>query len=72
MENLMIQNLVQLTHLEKTYGYLPGMGEVTVAALFGPDEVTYREITPQGPDGAHPSLANQKAIARAFVECLTS
>ncbi len=47
------------------------MGEVTVAALFGSDEVTYREITLQGPDGAHPSLANQKAIARAFVECLT-
>jgi acyl-CoA thioesterase I len=25
----------------------------------------------QGPDGVHPSLAGQKAIARAFVERLT-
>ena len=44
MQNPMIQNLVQFTHLEKTYGYLPGMNEVTAAALFGLDEVTYREI----------------------------
>jgi acyl-CoA thioesterase I len=44
MQNPMIENLVQFTHLEKTYSYLPGMSEVTVAALFGLDEVTYREI----------------------------
>jgi acyl-CoA thioesterase-1 len=44
MQNPMIQNLVQFTHLEKTYGYLPGMGEATVAALFDLDEVTYRQI----------------------------
>jgi lysophospholipase L1-like esterase len=44
MQNPMIQNLVQFTHLEKTYGYLPGMGEATVAALFGLNEATYREI----------------------------
>src|SRR5215218_9235920 len=44
MQNPMIQNLVQFTHLEKTYGYLPGMSEATVAALFGLDEATYREI----------------------------
>ena len=129
MQNPMIQNLVQFTHLEKTYGYLPGIGEATLAALFGLDEATYREIkahfdenaresaqellgnsslaervdrlpfrfaiasfvreqdepvvdlqttfgTPadpalQGPDGVHPSLAGQKAIAKAFVERLT-
>jgi acyl-CoA thioesterase-1 len=44
MQNPMIQNLVQFTHLEKTYGYLPGIGEATLAALFGLDEATYREI----------------------------
>jgi hypothetical protein len=44
MQNPMIQNLVQFRHLQKTYGYLPGMSEATVAALFGLDEVTYREI----------------------------
>ena len=44
MQNPMIENLVQFTHLEKTYGYLPGMSEATVAALFGLDEATYREI----------------------------
>ena len=27
--------------------------------------------TLQGPDGVHPSLAGQKAIVKAFVECLT-
>ena len=44
MQNPMIQNLIQFTHLEKTYGYLPGTSESTQAALFGLDEVTYREI----------------------------
>lgn len=44
MQNPMIQNLVQFTHLEKTYGYLPGMSEATAAALFGLDEATHREI----------------------------
>ena len=38
----MIKNLVQFTHLEKTYGYLPGMGDATVAALFGLDEAAYQ------------------------------
>jgi acyl-CoA thioesterase I len=44
MQNPMIQNLVQFTHLEKLYGYLPGMDEATVAALFGLDEAAYRQI----------------------------
>ena len=44
MQIPMIENLVQFTHLEKTYGYLPGTSEATVAALFGLDEATYREI----------------------------
>ncbi|MEJ7870706.1 MAG: SGNH/GDSL hydrolase family protein, partial [Rubrobacteraceae bacterium] len=44
MQNPMIQKLVQFTHLEKMYGYLPGMSEATVAALLGLDEATYREI----------------------------
>ncbi|MBA2783083.1 MAG: hypothetical protein H0T74_09200 [Rubrobacteraceae bacterium] len=44
MQNPMIEKLVQFTHLEKTYGYLPGMSEATVAALLGLDEATYREI----------------------------
>src|SRR5215211_6957939 len=29
MQIPMIENLVQFTHLEKTYGYLPGMSEAT-------------------------------------------
>jgi len=44
MQNPMIEKLVQFTHLEKTYGYLPGMSEATVAALLGLDEAAYREI----------------------------
>ena len=35
MQNQMIENLVQYTHLEKVYGYLPGMDEALMARLFG-------------------------------------
>jgi len=40
---------------------------VDVQAVFG----TPADPELQGPDGVHPSLAGQKAIARAFVERLT-
>jgi len=40
---------------------------VDIQAVFGSSAVP--EL--QGPDGVHPSLAGQKAIARAFVESLT-
>lgn len=40
---------------------------VDIQALFG----TPADPELQGPDGVHPSLAGQKAIARAFVESLT-
>ena len=43
MKNQMIDQLVQFTHLEKTYGYLPGMSDATVAALFGLDEAAYQD-----------------------------
>jgi len=43
MQDDMIRNLVRFTHPEKTYGYLPGMGEATLAALFGLDEADYRD-----------------------------
>ena len=33
MQNQMIENLVQFTHLEKLYGYLPGMDEALMAQL---------------------------------------
>lgn len=45
MQNqMMIENLLQFTHLEKLYSYLPGMDGATVATLFGLDEAAYREI----------------------------
>jgi hypothetical protein len=31
MQNRMIEDFVQLTHLEKLYGYLPGMDEAFMA-----------------------------------------
>ena len=43
MQNPMIQNLVQFTHLEKTYGYLPGLNDATLAALLGLDKAAYRD-----------------------------
>ena len=43
MDNQMIHELIRFTHLEKTYGYLPGMSEATAAALFGLDEAAYRD-----------------------------
>ncbi len=43
MQDDMIRNLLRFRHPEKTYGYLPGMGEATLAALFGLDEADYRD-----------------------------
>ena len=40
----MIENLVQYTHLEKIYGYLPGMDEALMARLFGLSAEEYREV----------------------------
>jgi len=45
MQNQMIANLVQFTHLEKLYGYLPGRDEALMARLFGLDLKGYRAIT---------------------------
>lgn len=45
MQNkMMIEKLVQFTHLEKLYGYLPSMDEELLAQLFGLDLEEYREI----------------------------
>ena len=45
MQNkMMIETWVQYTHLEKLYGYLPGMDEELPARLFGLDPEEYREI----------------------------
>jgi acyl-CoA thioesterase I len=43
MKDQMIYELVRFTHLEKTYGYLPGMSNATAAALFGLDEAAYQD-----------------------------
>ena len=43
MNDQMIHELIRFTHLEKTYGYLPGMSEATAAALFGLDEAAYQD-----------------------------
>jgi acyl-CoA thioesterase I len=41
---MMIEKLVQFTHLEKLYGYLPGMDEALQARLFGLDPEEYRAV----------------------------
>jgi lysophospholipase L1-like esterase len=41
---MMIETWVQYTHLEKLYGYLPGMDEALLARLFGLDLEEYREM----------------------------
>jgi acyl-CoA thioesterase-1 len=43
VKNQMIEELIRYTHLEKTYGYLPGMSDATLATLFGVDEAAYRD-----------------------------
>jgi len=44
MNEQMIHELVRFTHLEKMYGYLPGMDGAALAALFGLDEAAYQDI----------------------------
>jgi acyl-CoA thioesterase-1 len=44
MQNPMIENWIQYTHLEKLYGYLPGMDEALMARLFGLKLEDYREV----------------------------
>jgi acyl-CoA thioesterase-1 len=44
MQNRMIANLIHYTHLEKLYGYLPGMDEALMARLFGLDLQGYLQI----------------------------
>jgi lysophospholipase L1-like esterase len=43
MNKEMVETWVQYTHLEKLYGYLPGMSE-TIPAVFGLDTATYKEV----------------------------
>jgi acyl-CoA thioesterase I len=43
MKDQMIHELIRFTHLEKVYGYLPGMSAATAAALFGLDEAAYQD-----------------------------
>ena len=43
-DRMMIENLVQYTHLEKLYGYVPGMDEALMARLFGLGLEEYREV----------------------------
>jgi acyl-CoA thioesterase I len=44
VQNKMIETWVRYTHLEKLYGYLPGMDEELLARLFGLGLEEYREI----------------------------
>jgi acyl-CoA thioesterase I len=41
---MMIETWIQYTHLEKLYGYLPGMDEALIAWLFGLGVEEYREV----------------------------
>ena len=61
MKEQMIHELVRFTHLEKTYGYLPGMGNATAAALFGLDETAYQDTKNRFDE-------NARAAARGLLE----
>ncbi|QYJ15583.1 hypothetical protein Rxycam_01407 [Rubrobacter xylanophilus DSM 9941] len=62
MQNqMMIEKLVQFTHLEKLYGYLPGMDEALMARLFGLDPEEYREVRSRFD-------ANARGAARELLE----
>ncbi|MGH2559237.1 MAG: SGNH/GDSL hydrolase family protein [Thermomicrobiales bacterium] len=46
MDRAQLEGIIQFTHPQKTYGYLPGFGsDENIAPLFGIDVATYREIT---------------------------
>jgi hypothetical protein len=49
----MIESWAQYTHLEKLYGYLPGMDEALLARLFGLDPEEYREVKGRFDANAH-------------------
>jgi lysophospholipase L1-like esterase len=49
---MMIENWVRYTHLEKLYGYLPGMDEALLARLFGLDPEEYRAVKDRFEEGA--------------------
>lgn len=40
-----VERIVQFVHPEKVYGYLAGLNEDLLAALYGLDVETYRELT---------------------------
>jgi acyl-CoA thioesterase-1 len=67
MQNQMIENLVQYTHLEKLYGYLPGMDEALMARLFGLDPEGYRRIKDRFDANAR-EAARKLLEAPAFAE----
>lgn len=60
-DRMMIEKLVQFTHLEKLYGYLPGMDEKLLARLFGLDLGEYRDIRNRFD-------ANARSAARELLE----
>ena len=67
MQNkMMIETWAQYTHLEKLYGYLPGMDEELPARLFG----LPADPELQGPDGVHHSLAGQMANSQGVRRAL--
>lgn len=60
MQNPMIDNLVQFMHIEKLYGYLPGMNEASMAQLLGLDVERYRAV--KGRFDANARMAAQELL----------
>lgn len=60
-------NLLQYKHLEKLYGYFPGMKGATIAALYGLDEASYKEARAEFDNNAKKAAQELLADA-AFAE----
>jgi acyl-CoA thioesterase-1 len=69
MQNPMIESLVRYTHLEKLYGYLPGMDEALMARLFGLKLEDYREVKDRFDANAR-EAAQELLEDASFVECV--
>jgi acyl-CoA thioesterase I len=60
-------NLLQYTHLEKLYGYFPGMKGATLAAIYGLDETSY-EVARTTFDNNAKEAARELLADAAFAE----
>ncbi|GEL20043.1 hypothetical protein [Pseudonocardia asaccharolytica] len=71
MNEQMIEQWVQYTHLDKLYSYLPGMAEA-LPAVFGALDVAHPRPGARGQSRPVSALAGQVSIVGSVIELLTA